>query len=139
MKAVFIDTSAIVALFDRTDTNHLRAKELLEVIKKNRIRLMLSDYIFDESVTTALSHTGHDIAMKVGKFILESSIIEFVWLSTTLKMKGWEYFKRHSDKSYSFTDCTSFMLMRDKGIDNYFAFDNDFIRAGFVDFSNLTF
>jgi len=54
--------------------------------------------------------------VKVWKFILESSIIEFIWLSTSVKMKAWEYFKRHSDKSYSFTDCASFMLMGEKAV-----------------------
>jgi len=109
------------------------------VIKKNRIRLVLSDHVFDESVTTAMSHGGHDIAMKVGKFILESSIIEFIWLSTSVKMKAWEYFKRHSDKSYSFTDCTSFVLMGEKKISNYFAFDSHFSKAGFVDLAGIIF
>jgi predicted nucleic acid-binding protein len=135
VSAIFIDTSAIVALFDRKDRHHVKARKLLEIIKKKKVRLLLSDYIFDESVTTAMSHIGHDSAVKVGEFILESNIIDLVWLNTSLKMKAWQYLKRHSDKEYSFTDCTSFVVMKEKNIDNYFAFDDDFTKAGFIDFS----
>jgi len=45
---VFIDTSAIVALFDKADKHHLKAKKMLEIIRNNRIRLLMSDYILDE-------------------------------------------------------------------------------------------
>ncbi len=134
-RAVFMDTSAIVALFDKRDEHHSEAKALLEVIKKKRTKLLLSDYVFDESITTAMSNVGHDTAVKVGEFILGSHIVEFVWLNTSLKMKAWDYFKRHSDKGYSFTDCTSFMLMKEKKINDYFAFDDDFNRVGFSDYS----
>jgi predicted nucleic acid-binding protein len=49
VSAIFIDTSAIVALFDRKDRHHVKARKLLEIIKKKKVRLLLSDYIFDES------------------------------------------------------------------------------------------
>ncbi len=51
-------------------------------------------------------------------------------------MKAWEYFKRHSDKEYSFTDCTTFMLMKEMKLSNFFAFDEDFVKTGFIDFSS---
>lgn len=133
---VFIDTSAIIALFDKDDENHLKARTLLETIRKNRIKLLISDYVLDESITTALSRIGHDAAVKVGDFILTSSIIEFIWLDKPLKMKAWDYFKKHADKIYSFTDCSSFTLMNDLKINDFFAFDDDFQKAGFIDFSN---
>lgn len=133
---VFIDTSAIVALFDRFDKPHTRANNLLQIIREKRIRLLMSDYILDESITTALSRIGHDTAVKVGEFILNSNIIELVWLDESVKMKAWEYFKKHPDKKYSFTDCTSFVLMREMKINDFFAFDEDFIKAGFINFSD---
>ncbi|MBA4349457.1 MAG: VapC toxin family PIN domain ribonuclease [Thermodesulfovibrio sp.] len=135
MNKVFMDTSAIVAIFDRGDEHHSEALKTLEEIKRNRIKLLISDYIFDESITTALSNAGYDVAVKVGEFILNSRVIEFIWLNETVKMKAWDYFKRHSDKGYSFTDCTSFVFMKDLKIDQFFAFDKDFSKAGFIDFS----
>ena len=129
-----MDTSALVALFDRKDANHQQAKAVLERIKTDRTRMLISDYIFDESITTVLSAAGHQIAVKVGDFILSSSIIELVWLDAPVTLKAWDYFKKHSDKMFSFTDCTSFLLMKELRVEKYFSFDSDFRRAGFVEY-----
>lgn len=134
MRRVFVDTSALVALFDRKDANHQQAKAVLERIKTDRTRMLISDYIFDESITTVLSAAGHQIAVKVGDFILNSRIIELVWLDAPVTLKAWDYFKKHSDKMFSFTDCTSFLLMKELRVEKYFSFDSDFRRAGFVEY-----
>ncbi|KJR40641.1 PilT protein [Candidatus Magnetoovum chiemensis] len=138
MKQIFIDTSSLVALFDMRDKNHQKAIEVFEAIKKKECKLLMSDYIFDETITTVLSNTNHKIAVKVGDFILNSANVEIVWLNIDLKMKAWEYFKRHTDKVYSFTDCTSFILMLERNTHYYFAFDEDFQRAGFIDFYEIS-
>lgn len=135
IKTIFFDTSAIVALFDMTDNRHFEARELMDIIRKDRVRLLLSDYILDESITAALTRIGHETAVEVGDFILSSAIIDFIWLDESLKRKAWDYFKRHDDKKFSFTDCTSFVLMNEMNIKQYFAFDDDFKQAGFVEFS----
>ncbi|MBF0336470.1 MAG: type II toxin-antitoxin system VapC family toxin [Nitrospirae bacterium] len=57
-----------------------------------------------------------------------------MWLTEELQKEAWGYFKKYSDKIYSFTDCTSFVLMKEKNILEYFSFDEDFRRAGFTDF-----
>lgn len=134
MKRTFIDTSALVALFDQRDKHHKEAKEALSLVQKKKIRLLISDYIFDESITTVLSHAGHEVAEKVGEFILSSNILEFISLNLADKMNAWEYFKKHSDKGYSYTDCTSFILMKEKKINCYFAFGDHFHKAGFSNF-----
>jgi len=135
MKRVFVDTSALVALFDRKDSNHLQAKAVLESIKTDRVQMLISDYIFDECITTVLSAIGHRAAVTVGEFILSSKIVEITWLDDSVKLGAWDFFKRHSDKPVSFTDCTSFMLMKDLRVNNYSSFDRGFERAGFVEYS----
>lgn len=129
------DTSAIVAYFDGNDLNHNKFRMLVDKIVKYKLKLLITDYIFDECITTILSRVGHYNALKAGEFILGSKIIELVWLDESIIMKAWEYFKKHADKEYSFTDCTSFILMKEMKINDYFAFDDDFSKAGFVDFS----
>lgn len=134
MKKVFVDTSAFVALFDRKDGNHLQAKTVLEKIKADRTHMFMTDYIFDECITTVLAAAGHHAAVMVGEFILGSKIIEIAWLDKSTKVKAWDYFKKHADKMFSFTDCTSFILMKELRMDKYFSFDSDFKQAGFVEY-----
>src|SRR5208283_2284335 len=135
MRRVFVDTSALVALFDRKDANHQQAKAVLGKIKTDRTRMLITDYIFDECITTVLSVAGHQTAVAVGEFIMSSKIIEMIWLDMAAKLKAWDFFKKHSDKIFSFTDCTSFVLMKELRVDKYFSFDSDFKQAGFVEYT----
>lgn len=45
---------------------------------------------------------------------------------------AWEWLRRHDERVYSFTDATSFRVMRDRRLREAFAFDQDFAAAGFV-------
>jgi hypothetical protein len=132
MKKVLVDTSAWVAIFDKRDENHKKAKSVLEYLKNNRIRLVISDYIFDETITTVLSNAGHRTARQVGEFLFKSKIIDFVWLDLDLKLKAWELFKKYDDKEFSFTDCTSFVLSKQLKVNEVFAFDDDFKTMGLL-------
>jgi uncharacterized protein len=134
MNRLFVDTSALVALFDRKDRNHPQAKAVLDKIKTDRKRMLITDYIFDECITTVLSAVGHHSAVMVGDFILSSKIVEIIWLDEAVKSRAWDFFKQHSDKRFSFTDCTSFILMKQLRVDKYFSFDSDFRQAGFVEY-----
>jgi hypothetical protein len=133
MRKIFVDTSAFVALFYKKDKNYLKAKIILEKIKEENALMIITDYIFDECITGIMSNAGHNVAVTAGEFILTSKIIEIFWLDEPLKYKAWDFFKKHSDKKFSFTDCTSFVLMKNLKITDYFAFDEDFKMLGLVD------
>ena len=44
--------------------------------------------------------------------------------------KAWEIFVKYRDKTFSFTDCSSFALMERIGITEVFAFDEHFTQYG---------
>jgi predicted nucleic acid-binding protein len=44
--------------------------------------------------------------------------------------EGWQYFQQHSDKSYSLTDCISFIVMQRLSIPVALTFDRHFSQAG---------
>jgi predicted nucleic acid-binding protein len=44
---------------------------------------------------------------------------------------AWEMFQAYRDKEWSFTDCTSFVLMQQHHLWQVFAFDHHFEQAGF--------
>lgn len=134
MKQIFIDSSALVALINVDDDSHAASKRLLEKIRNERLTLITTDYVFDETVTTVLSHAGYISAANAGNLMLNSSFINFVWIEQEIKLKAWEYFVKHDDKGYSFTDCTSFVLMKEMNLKCYLAFDKHFEQAGFRSF-----
>ncbi len=41
------------------------------------------------------------------------------------------FFRKHSDRCYSFTDCTSFVVMRELRLTEALTTDRHFVEAGF--------
>ena len=54
-----------------------------------------------------------------------------VHVNESLLMEAWYYFERHNDKRYSLTDCISFIVMLKYNIRTAYAFDRNFVQAGF--------
>ena len=132
---IFIDTSAFLALVNEKDENHAAAIQFLEEIKNGKIRIkkiITSDYIIDETLTRIRYSVGHKEAVEWGKDILASKVIEKIDIGSDIFRSAWEMFCTYNDKKFSFTDCTSFALMKKRGIEKVFSFDEDFERVGFL-------
>lgn len=62
----------------------------------------------------------------------ESQWLSVVRPTKALEDQAWEIFAHYDDKDFSFTDCTSFAVMRQLGITTVFAFDEHFEQFGFM-------
>ena len=58
--------------------------------------------------------------------------VEIVWSSVGLFEKAWSLYRERPDKEWSLTDCASFVVMRERGINLAFTSDKHFEQAGFV-------
>jgi len=126
--AVFIDTGVFVALRNADDEFHTRSKELIEQALKGKFgRIFTSDYVIDEAVTTALVRTRrHDLAVDIGKYIIESPRITKLWTIKENFDMAWQKFKTFKDKPLSFSDCVSLVLMEKNRIKQIMSFDSGF-------------
>jgi hypothetical protein len=129
---VFVDTSAFAALENRRDGRHESATREYRRLIRARTSLLTSDYVFDEVVTLLKVRAGAQIALAWGKRLLASSLYELLIVDRTLLDSALDIFGGALDQAFSFTDCTSFALMRAHRIDAAFAFDDDFRRFGFT-------
>ncbi len=132
---ILVDTSAFLAIVNEKDNNHVAATQFLEEIKNGKIRIkkiITSDYIIDETLTRMRYSVGHKEAVEWGNDILASKVIEKIGIDKELFGSAWELFRTYEDKKLSFTDCTSFALMKKKDIKKAFSFDEDFKRLGFI-------
>jgi len=119
----FVDTGAWVALFVEADAQHRDAREW---VGSNRDRLVTSDYIVDEVLTLIASRFRRQTAIRAGHVLLSQELAVLIQLTEEDKGQAWTIFRSHSDKRWSFTDCTSYALMQRMGISNAFAFDRHF-------------
>ena len=133
MKSTFVDTSAFVALVDRKDRHHGRAKRALRTFGKRRTPLVTSTYVADEVITLVRMRIGHEAAVRAGEALFGSRWCQLVDVDAAVRASAWSTFVRYSDHEFSFTDCTSFAVMHALGMEQAFSFDRtDFAAAGFI-------
>lgn len=131
MALVFIDTSAFLAIKNSRDTYHKEAITTKNVLLSRGEPLITSDYVLDESYTIIRFRAGHRIAIEFGEEVRQSRLIEVIPVGPKFIEDAWSFFKKHKDKDYSFTDCTSFVIMKQMKIHRAFTFDPHFSHAGF--------
>lgn len=126
--ALILDTSFLVALRNRRDKNHEKAKSLMrKALSGDLGTIWVSDYIFDEAVTLALTRSRRpEIAQDLGNYILGSRKIRLAFLSPQEFREAWKLFCQFLDRGFSFTDCTVLSQSQKLGIENIFSFDSHF-------------
>ncbi len=128
MKTMFVDTSAWFALSCRQDSDHLAVRHLLET---QSLPLLTTDYILDETITLLQARLNHAYAVRFLDRVQKSSLIQLIYLLPRQIEAAMTLFRNRPDKNWSFTDCTSFIVMEEYQIDTAFTLDKHFRQAGF--------
>jgi predicted nucleic acid-binding protein len=128
MSHVFVDTSAWYALIVSKDIDH---QAVSRAFLNNSLPLLTTDYVLDETVTLLQARIGHRYAVRFIDILQTSRKIELVYLSRHQIEVAIQLFCNRPDKDWSFTDCTSFVVMQDYGIELAFSLDKHFQQAGF--------
>ncbi len=129
---IFVDTSAWYAIETEDDVNHEKARELLAGLASGRHGVAITtDYVLDETLTLLQSKKNLEVALTFIEKIRKSKSIRVFWVSESIFDKALNIFRKTNDSRWSFTDCTSFALMKDLSITEAFTFDSHFKQAGF--------
>ncbi len=135
MKHIFIDTSAWDALADKVDKNHAKALQFRDEIA-GECKLVTSNYILDELYTLLLMNIGFQPTVNYKDnldILIAEHLLNVIWIDQYIAKRGWDVFEQYNvDKQWSFTDCTSYVVMKDFGITEVFAFDHHFEQMGFI-------
>ncbi|MEX2273268.1 MAG: PIN domain-containing protein [Vicinamibacterales bacterium] len=127
MARILVDTSAVFALLDGGDVNHASARATIERLKTRRVEPFLTNFVVAESHALALSRLGGDIARRW--------LLGNVWpiepVTAEDESTAVAIITRYIDKSFSYTDATSFAVMERLGLKRVFAFDPHFRQYGF--------
>jgi predicted nucleic acid-binding protein len=131
VSSVFVDTSALYALFAPSDSKHREAVGILQALQKGRAPLLTTDTVLLEAYVLVHARTG-----RVGLLRFRAAIGQSRWLrsiapSSDHAVEAWRLLEQRSDKDYSFVDAQSFVIMRALGIRQAFSFDVHFAQEGF--------
>ena len=129
---VFVDTAGFLALWDAGDEHHSRAVRLQEELARRNRRFVTTEYVVDETVTLLLVRHSHAAAADFLQTIERSEALRLEWIDPARFHSASAWFRKHADKEWSFTDCVSFVVMRELRIRAAFTTDHQFRQAGFT-------
>jgi predicted nucleic acid-binding protein len=128
---IFVDTSGLYALIDRKDSHHMAARKVVAKLVRAGKTLVVTDYIVAETLNLANARSGAHVAIRVMDLLEQSSGIRIDWVGSARFDATKAFFRKHSDHGYSFTDCTSFLVMRELRLTKALTSDGHFTEAGF--------
>lgn len=129
---IFLDTSALVSYYNEDDSSHGAACKVMNKFLTGEMpvtKFFISDYVLDETVTVIECVLGkHDLAIEVGEALRASPRTMMLRVDEPTFEASWKLFR--GMRGVSFTDCTSFVLIRSLGLQAAFTFDRHFRKAG---------
>ncbi len=131
---LFVDPSAWVAICDSRDDCHQPALVFNRKIAR-KFTLVVTNYILDEIYTLLLNNAGYTKTLdfqRTLEILIQEGVVELIWITPEVARQAWVIFERfNTDKQWSFTDCTSYVVMQEQGITDVFTFDRHFSQMGF--------
>ena len=132
MKALFVDTAGWMACADAADPSHRAAAKTRDNWLEKGGMFVTTDYIADETLTLIRVRLGHAAAEAWWRQVDGSSLLRWEIISPARADKARSLFFRYHDKDFSFTDCTSFVVMRELKLREVLTTDHHFAQIGFT-------
>jgi len=131
MKGLFVDTGGWMACADAADPACLRARAARDRALERGQLLVTTDYVMDETLTLVRVRLGLAAAEVWWAQVQASSRLRTEWIGAPRAEKARHLFFRHRDKDFSFTDCTSFVVMQELRLRQVLTTDAHFRQVGF--------
>ncbi len=126
---IFVDTSAWFAYSIPDDQSHDKA---LRWVQHNQLPLITTDYVIDKTLTLLRARAQAARAIQLGELLFSGKLAQLHYLTEDNIQRAWHVFRQYIDKEWSFTDCTSRVVMEELGITHAFSFDQHFRQFGTV-------
>jgi predicted nucleic acid-binding protein len=132
VKFLFVDTAGWIACADATDAAHRPANEARDRWMEQGGLLLTTDYVVDETLTLLRFRLGLPAAEAWWQQVDASPRLRWEVITIARAEKAREIFFGYRDKDFSFTDCTSFAVMRELKVREALTTDHHFAQIGFV-------
>jgi uncharacterized protein len=128
---IFIDTGAFLARYLTNDQYHDQANEIWNAIRHRHETCFTTNFVLNEFFTLLGRRAGNKFAADRALNIYASRVIKIIRPDRKAEVKAIDAFEKYADQKVSFTDCISFVLMKQEGIKRAFSFDYHFRLAGY--------
>lgn len=130
-KTVFLDTGFAIALVSPRDRYHASAVQLANELKVSGSSIITTRAVLLEIGAALAKAPYRGAAVSIIEMLENDPDVEIVPLRDDLFVEAFELFRDRMDKEWSLTDCLSFAVMRQRGIQAALAADIHFQQAGF--------
>jgi uncharacterized protein len=131
MKALFADTAGWMACADEADPAHKKAVEARDRWLGDGGTLVTTDYVIDETLTLIRMRLGLQAAETWWEQVEGSARLRWEWIGVERAEKARSIFFQFRDKEFSFTDCTSFVVMKELKLRQVLTTDRHFAQMKF--------
>ena len=129
---VFVDTAGFYALLAPDDDRHRQAVVFLRQAADRKRRLVTTDYVLDETATLLQSRGLPALVAPLFDRVFGSRSCYVHWMDAEHFERTRAMFVAHLARGWSFTDCASFVVMRELHLREALTQDAHFREAGFV-------
>jgi len=128
---VFVDTSAWLALINKSDAFHVKAKNIRDILLHDNIQFIVTDYVIVEVANSLSKIPWRSSAIQLINSIQLSENIRVVEINKEIYNEAWGLYSKRTDKEWGLTDCASFVVMKRYAITVAFTNDHHFEQMGF--------
>lgn len=129
---VAIDTGALLALASSRDQYHERAVSIEARFRRAGGQWIGSTFVLAEFHGHLLRRAGGVVARRAISALLRDPAFQWRDASAELVDRAVaQWLDRYADQRFSLTDAVTFEIMRAERVTRAFAFDRDFVTAGF--------
>jgi uncharacterized protein len=128
VKPIFADSFYLLALFNGSDAAHERARK---ISAKLQGLLVTTDWVLAETADALCDPLNRMRCVAFINDLRRSTRVEIEPASRASFDVGWKLYQERPDKDWSLTDCISFAVMQERGIEEALTGDHHFEQAGF--------
>ena len=128
MNRLFADSFYFIALLNERDASHRRA---VEVSRKHRAVIVTTRWVLAEVADALADPALRGPAGAFIEFVLTAPGFILPGGTDELFARGLALYRSRRDKEWSLTDCISFAVMADEGLEEALTGDRHFPQAGF--------
>jgi predicted nucleic acid-binding protein len=129
VKTVFADTFYFLALLDSREKHH---EEAVAASRNVALKMVTTEWVLAEFADAYSHPKDRADFISLYRALLRNPRARIVPAQSRLFQRGVDFFEQRDDKNWSLTDCLSFLVMRDEGIEESLTGDKHFEQAGFV-------
>jgi len=129
MMDYFADTFYYLAILNPTDAAHQRATSLGSQLGG---RVVTTAWVVQEVADGLAQPPSRGSVLKFLTYLQNDPLTTMIEAQPSLWREGLELYCSRQDKSWSLTDCISFVVMQQRGIKEALTGDRHFEQAGFI-------